>query len=257
MKKRFILSGALVCLLALSACGSSATEDSATTAKIDKLAKKVDALEETVDSLVEAQEESEKTVTKPSTKKDDDEKTVASSEEEKKTTDKKTETKKEEPKASGELLNTTFENDEISFTITAVDFLGNIGKYDDAAGHVVLSYTLVNNSDEKMEAWNEVGDYIDATEEDDLSEDDLYTSYRLSYYEPFKDRYENSQLNIKPGGTIDGAIAFEIKDLSKNLNIMVRKEAYNNSDKNILVKKTYTPEEIAQEFEKTKDILPD
>lgn len=255
MKKIGCLGLVLVCGLVLSGCSSNA-DTSKLEEKLDKITKNVDTLHEKVDGLSEnglvaGDSDSSEKETEESTKESkESKKTEASSE----TKESKA---KSEPAGDGKgVKNVAVKAESLTITITDVDFLGNMSEYSDAEGLVVIKYSIENTGSESYDA-TYVYTHVYVAEDDDDSESSLETSYEIDEYDEYADLYKKSSSKVKAGGKLEGVLAYEITDLSKNVVIKVGADdyfAYSGEDAD--ASEVFTSEAIKKDIKSNEKIVP-
>lgn len=259
MKKIGYLGLVLFCGIALSACSS--TDTSKLEEKLDKITKNVDSLHSKVDELSEngiasSTSESSEEETEESTKESKETKDSSKTKESSETKESKSEEKS--TASADKVKGTVIEDDYVKLTVTDVKFIGNIlSSVNDSEVMAVIYYTVENLSDDKLKPSGSVPYYFDVLEEDDISEDSLYSSDYVEYYKEFEDLYANTRLSIKSGAKIDGIMSYQISSKEKSVNINIYSESgLNSSDRSIIASQTYTAEEIAKDVKKNDSIEP-
>ncbi|WP_321382854.1 DUF5067 domain-containing protein [uncultured Enterococcus sp.] len=257
MKKMGCLGLLLVCGIVLSGCSNGDTTK--LEKQIDKISKSVDTLHERVDEL------SETGVDISATKSSSDSKTESSKTDDKKETkDSKEETKessesskkKTEPKKG--IKDYTMENEKVKVTVTDVDFIENLSSNLDKDGLVIIYYTLENISSEKIATNLTILDYLYVTEEDENTENQLSWGNELYRYKEFKEDYNKSTTDVKPGGKVESATSYYIIDNSKDIRIQVgADERFGMYGENAEAEETFTAKEIAKAFKTNSKIEPE
>ncbi|HAP3795488.1 TPA: DUF5067 domain-containing protein [Enterococcus faecalis] len=149
------------------------------------------------------------------------------------------------------------QNDKLKLSITEVDFLGNLSSSRKSEGLVVLYFTMENKGTDKIDPLLTVSDYLEITEEDNVSDDELSPSFDLFNYKEFEQLDKQSRLNIKTGSKIDGAVDYPISDVSKTINIKLIKDRFESAkDDNLVGSKSISPAEIEKSINKNSNILP-
>ncbi|TQB39746.1 DUF5067 domain-containing protein, partial [Enterococcus faecalis] len=147
--------------------------------------------------------------------------------------------------------------DKLKLSITGVDFLGNLSSSRKSEGLVVLYFTMENKGTDKIDPLLTVSDYLEITEEDNVSDDELSPSFDLFNYKEFEQLDKQSRLNIKTGSKIDGAVDYPISDVSKTINIKLIKDRFESAkDDNLVGSKSISPAEIKKSIDKNSSVLP-